>query len=86
MAVKIVTDSTADIPPQVANELGIGVIPLYVHFGGEVYRDGVDLSAAEFYQKLRSSKSLPLPPVCHQVNLPRYVMSWLSKLMKCWLL
>jgi DegV family protein with EDD domain len=59
MAVKIVTDSTADIPPEVANELGIHVIPLYVHFGSEVYRDGVDLSAAEFYQKLRTSKSLP---------------------------
>jgi DegV family protein with EDD domain len=59
VTVRIVTDSTADIPPQVAKELGIWVIPLYVHFGSEVYRDGVDLSAAEFYQKLRNSKSLP---------------------------
>ncbi len=59
MTVRIVTDSTADIPPEVAKELGIWVVPLYVHFGSEVYRDGVDLSAAEFYQKLRSSKSLP---------------------------
>jgi DegV family protein with EDD domain len=59
VTVKIVTDSTADIPPQVANELGIWVMPLYVHFGTEVYRDGVDLSAAEFYQKLKTSKSLP---------------------------
>ena len=59
MTVKIVTDSTADIPPQVAKELGIWVVPLYVHFGSEVYRDGVDLSAVEFYQKLKASKSLP---------------------------
>jgi len=59
MTVKIVTDSTSDIPPQVAEDLGICVIPLYVHFGTEVYRDGVDLSASEFYQKLVTSKSLP---------------------------
>jgi DegV family protein with EDD domain len=59
MTVKIVTDSTSDIPPQVAQALGITVIPLYVHFGTDVYRDGVDLSAAEFYQKLVNSKILP---------------------------
>ena len=59
MAVKLVTDSTADIPPQVASALGIHVVPLYVHFGDEVYRDGVDLSPSEFYGKLATSKSLP---------------------------
>lgn len=59
MTLKIITDSTSDIPSQVAQELGITVIPLYVHFGTDVYRDGVDLSAAEFYQKLVTSKSLP---------------------------
>ena len=59
MPVKLVTDSTADIPPQVASALGIHVVPLYVHFGDEVYRDGVDLSPPEFYRKLATSKSLP---------------------------
>jgi len=59
MTVKIVTDSTSDIPSPVAQELGITVIPLYVHFGTDVYRDGIDLSASEFYQKLVTSKSLP---------------------------
>jgi len=59
MKVKIVTDSTADISPQVAQELGIRVIPLYVHFGNEVYRDGIDLSPTQFYQKLTTSKVLP---------------------------
>ncbi|MFC2017846.1 DegV family protein [Chloroflexota bacterium] len=59
MALRIVTDSTSDIPPKVAQELGITVIPLYVHFGAEVYRDGIDLCATEFYQKLVTSKSLP---------------------------
>ena len=37
MTVSIVTDSTSDIPPKVAQELGITVIPLYIYFGDEVY-------------------------------------------------
>jgi DegV family protein with EDD domain len=59
VTVKIITDSTCDIPPQVAHELGITIVPLYVHFGSEVYRDGIDLNHAEFYRKLTSTKSLP---------------------------
>ncbi len=59
MTVKVVTDSVADLPPQVVRELGITVIPLYVRFGAEVYRDGLDLTAEQFYEKLRSSKVLP---------------------------
>ena len=59
MTVKVVTDSTADIPPQAGSKLGIGVVPLYVHFGDEVFRDGVDLSSAEFYRRLAANKTLP---------------------------
>lgn len=59
MPVRIITDSTADIPPQVAAELGIRVMPLYVHFGNQVYRDGVDLTPEDFYRKLVANKTLP---------------------------
>jgi DegV family protein with EDD domain len=52
MAVKIVTDSTADLPPQLAKELGITVLPIYVRFGDEVYLDRVDITEDEFYQRL----------------------------------
>jgi len=45
MTVKIVTDSVADLPAQVVQELGIAVIPLLVRFGEEVYRDGIDMTA-----------------------------------------
>ena len=45
--VRIVTDSTADIPKKIANELGIVVVPLKVSLGGEVYRDGVDITSRE---------------------------------------
>ena len=52
MTVKIVTDSTADLPPQLASQLGITVVPAYLHFGDDVYRDRVDISEDEFYQRL----------------------------------
>ena len=59
MTVKIVTDSTSDLTPEIAGELGITVVPLYVHFGTEAYRDGVDLTTDDFYRKLVQSKTLP---------------------------
>jgi len=52
MAVKIVTDSGADLPSQLAEELGITVVPIYVRFGEEVYRDRVSISEDEFYERL----------------------------------
>jgi DegV family protein with EDD domain len=52
MTIKIVTDSTADIPVQLAKELDITVVPVYLRFGDEVYRDVVDMSQDEFYQRL----------------------------------
>ena len=63
MTVKIVTDSVCDLPPKIANELGITVIPLNVRFGTEVYRDGIDLTAEQFYDKLKHSKTLPVTSV-----------------------
>lgn len=59
MTVKIVTDSVADLPSDVVKELGITVIPLLVRFGEKVYRDGIDLTAEQFYKKLKQSKVLP---------------------------
>ena len=52
MTIKIVTDSSADLPAQLVQELGITVVPLYVRFGEEVYRDRVDITEDEFYQRL----------------------------------
>jgi DegV family protein with EDD domain len=63
MTVKIVTDSVADLPPEVAQELGITVIPLVLRFGAETFRDGVDLTPDQFYQKLQTSKAFPATSV-----------------------
>lgn len=59
MTVSVVTDSTSDIPRDLREELKIDVIPLTVSFGGEAYRDGVDLGADEFYERLATAKVLP---------------------------
>ncbi len=70
MAVRIVTDSTADIPLEQAQALGITVVPLTVFFGEEAYLDGVELDNASFYRKLQESKALPRtsqpPPAAFQ--------------------
>ncbi len=57
--VAIVTDSLADIPDSLMRELGITAVPTLVHFGEATFRDKVDLSAAEFYERLASSPTLP---------------------------
>ncbi|MBV9231858.1 MAG: DegV family protein [Chloroflexi bacterium] len=59
MAVRIVTDSTADIPLAQAEALGITIVPLTVFFGEEAYLDGVELDNPGFYRKLQASKELP---------------------------
>lgn len=57
--VQVVTDSTADIPADVAAELGIIVVPCLVHLGAETYRDGVDLSRQAFYASLVAAPPFP---------------------------
>ena len=59
MPVKIVTDSTADISPEIAKELGIVIVPEYVIFGDKTFRDGIDLTYDELYEKLLKNQKPP---------------------------
>lgn len=59
MAVKIVTDSTSDLPSDVAEQLGITVVAQNVHFGTETYKDNVTITPDAFYAMLASSKEMP---------------------------
>lgn len=52
MAIKIVTDSTCDLPSKVIKDLDITVVPLYINIGENGYLDGVDISRVEFYTNL----------------------------------
>lgn len=57
--IRIITDSTADLLPERVEALGIEILPLSVHFGEEVWLDGVTLSHREFYDKLAAAEQLP---------------------------
>lgn len=59
MKVAVMTDSTAYIPAEVRKKLSIHIVPLSVIFGEESYREGIDLTNDEFYEKVRKSKELP---------------------------
>lgn len=59
MAIRIVTDSVADLPPAIAGANDISVVPLYVMIGGESLRDGIDIGADEFYSRLARISKLP---------------------------
>ena len=78
MAIKIVTDSTADIPQSLAKELGITVVPLYARFGEQVYRDRIDISEDDFYQRLSND---PVHPTTSQPS-PQDFADVYSKLSK----
>jgi DegV family protein with EDD domain len=57
--IKIVTDSTAYLPESIIREHDIRVVPLYVHFGEEAFKEGVELSHEEFYARLKEAPELP---------------------------
>jgi DegV family protein with EDD domain len=61
--VKIVTDSVADIPPEILKELDISVIPVLVRFGEETFRDGIDINNKQFYARLSHNKVMPTTAV-----------------------
>lgn len=52
MTVRVVTDSTCDLPDDCIDQYGITVVPNYINFDGLSYRDGVSLSRQEFYERL----------------------------------
>lgn len=59
MAIKIVTDSTCDLPTEIVKEHGISVIPMYINFGEQGYKDGIEITRQEFYERLPSSDPFP---------------------------
>ena len=63
MTVKVVVDSTSDIPAQLAKEWDITIVPTYVVFGGKSYRDRLDISDDEIYTKLDHDSVFPTTSV-----------------------
>ena len=63
MTIKIVTDSAADLPPEIINELGITAVPVYLLFGKQVFRDRADISEDDLYLRLQDD---PIHPTTTQ--------------------
>ncbi|HZC07587.1 MAG TPA: DegV family protein [Ktedonobacterales bacterium] len=57
--VAVVTESACCLPPALARQYGVDILPIPYSFGDATYRDGVDLTPAQFYDLLRRSKTLP---------------------------
>jgi DegV family protein with EDD domain len=77
LPVRIITDSVACLPRDLAIEKGITVVPLEIVYQGRVYKDGVDISASQLYETLSTSKVMPTttaPPP--QVYLDEYEKLW----------
>ena len=79
MTIRIVTDSTCDLPANVIEELGITVIPLFINIGDKGYLDGVDITRKEFYTNLPDYELIPppAPPDLDAFHTPS--ISWQTK-------
>src|SRR5438552_2814108 len=66
--VKLVTDSTAEISPELAESLNISVLPLTIQLGNKSYREGIDIDAKEFITKIANTDATPIlvPPTVAQ--------------------
>jgi DegV family protein with EDD domain len=78
-AVQIVTDSTADLPPDMAAAHGIAIVPLTVSFGTEVFRDRVDLQPGQFYGLLAKKKAHPVSSPPTGEEFARRYGEWLAR-------
>ena len=79
--VRIVTDSSADLSDEDISDLGITVVPLTISFGDGNYRCGVDLTSAEFYERLEGSWELPTTsqPTPHDFLQTYEELGWETK-------
>ena len=59
MPIAVVTDSTSDLPPEIAAAKGVRIVPLNVHFGEETFLDGVTMKSDEFFRRLKSGGPFP---------------------------
>lgn len=74
--INIITDCTSDLSPELLAQNHIEVVPLLVTFGEKSYRDGIDLTTQELYQKVEQYKALPksaaIPPAQYHEIFSKY--------------
>ncbi len=55
----IVTDSSSNLPEEVVTQYGINIVPIYLHWNGRTYLDGIDIEPQDVYRRLRENKHIP---------------------------
>jgi len=68
--IQVITDSTADMPDGLADELGITIVPVHLNIGDKTYREGIDITKNELYSML---PSLPVHPTTSQPNPEEFI-------------
>lgn len=75
--IKIITDSSADLPKEVFDSLGVEVLPLLINFGEESYLDGVEISIDELFERIENSDVFPntaqVTPIRFQETYEKYL-------------
>ncbi len=57
--IKIITDSTADLPKEICEKYEIEVLPLLINFGEESYLDGVEITPKEIFERINNTNEMP---------------------------
>lgn len=57
--IRIVMDTGGDLPPELIEQYGITTVPINIHFGTQVFQEGVDITASEFYRRVEEEKVMP---------------------------
>jgi len=72
MTVKIMTDSAADIQPELIQKYALALVPTVIRFGDEVFYEGVDITMDQYYERFFAAEELPQtanPTLAHQYEL-----------------
>jgi DegV family protein with EDD domain len=75
MPIKIITDSTSDLPIDLADSLGVTIVPATIIFGQEQFKDRVELTPTQFYERLVSS---PVHPTTSAPDIDQFVEAYQS--------
>jgi len=77
--VKIIVDSTNDLMPDMLKKLDVEVLPLYVNFGDDTYKDGVDMTTLELYKEVEKRGTLPKTAAVTIGDLMNVFQKWVDK-------
>ena len=77
--VKIVTDSTCDLTEELRKKFDIEVIPLYVNFGQETFKDGIEINTPKLYEEVEKRKALPKTSAIPALELEEKFREWVNE-------